>query len=227
MTDWNLDWLRNFAAKWLEYDSTEPDQAYGGTAADPWKNIDAWINEAYTDIINTARPEVPYENFKVTHTFTWPQGQVTLTLPMEVAYSQSLQMRDVTHLATGIEVMVYESQRAGGMYWKDRITLHWGNTQGPGEDKTYEWDYLADAEDLVDPLQSPILIPWRFRFLLGMHAVVLAREEVDEDNIPQAWRARRDKYLEDYLLSLAQGRLRFTLPPRIRPSISESSGVYV
>jgi hypothetical protein len=214
MTEYNLQWIRDFAAKRLDYDSTEPDQAYGGTTADPWMRLDTVVNDAYTEIINEAKNEVDQSNFLARYAFTWPADSLTYQLPRHIAYSKSEKLMNVTNHVIGDEARVFKSYRSGGLFWKDSRTLHWSTTTGPSEDKSFEWVYLADAEELQDAAQVPILIPYRWRFLLAWKATVLARVEIDEDDAPRSWYSRVERMMGDYIVDLGQGRLRFSVPPQ-------------
>ena len=224
---WDLQWVRDQVARKLDFDVNEPDEAFGGTEADPWKAIDAWIQESYNEIVNEARLEAPTDAFRVYLDFAWEANEVTLELPKYVAYSHSLQMYDITdNEPFGSEERVYPSARQGGIYWLDRLTLSWPNDRGPTEDKTFRWFYLADAEELLVPTQTPLLLPYRSRYLLVWHAALNARMEVDEDNGPATWRLKVEQLKEDYMLDLCQGRLSFTIPPRIsNRSLYDQTGV--
>jgi hypothetical protein len=135
-------------------------------------------------------------------------------------------LKDFTNDANvGEEVFVAKSSRTGGIYWWDDQTLHWGDSSGPAEDKSLVWEYLGEGEVLVDPLQVPIYIPYRHRYLLVWQAAVLARLDVDEDSVPQNWLRKADELLTDYIMDLSQGRLRFTVPPRQEGTFSSTSGV--
>ena len=226
MSTYNVKWILDQVADRLEFDSTEPDQAFGGTAADPFKRIRDWLNEFYTSLVNEVALEAPKEPFEVIHSFTWPSDQQEYELPKEVAWSKSLYLVDTTRGPPGEELFVYNSARSTGIWWKDRRTLVHPNSTGFNEDKTMEWHYLADAEELIDDAQEPILVPYRFRYLLVWGTAVYARSEVDEDVVPQSWATRVMKLKEDFSLDLCQGRLNFTLPTRIgRQLSSDTAGV--
>jgi len=224
---WDLQWVRDMVARKLDFDPDEPDEAFGGTSDNVWSAVDAWIQEAYNEIITDAILEAPEDVFKVYIDLTWAADSSTLVLPKHVAYSKSLQMYDITNDSTNPrEEFVYASSRQGGIYWLDRLTLSWPSSAGPTDAKTYRWFYLADAEELILPTQTPLLIPYRYRYLLVWKAALNARIEVDEDNGPALWRQKVEQLKESYHIDLCQGRLSFSIPPRIENrSLTDHVGV--
>jgi len=223
MTTYNVKWLLDRIAEKLEYDSTEPDQAFGGTTADPYKRIRDWLNEFYTETVNEVRLEAPKEGFEVTHQFTWEDGESTYTFSNEVAASKSLYLRDITNGEPGEELRISSTYRSGAIWWKNRTTLQHYNTTGWSADRTLVLHYLADAEELVDDAQVPVLIPYRHRYLLVWGTAWMARREVDEEAAPRSWEAKVHKMKQDYLLDLTQGRMELTVPPSIRSSIFDAN----
>lgn len=220
---YNVKWLLDRIAERLEFDATEPDQAFGGTTADPWKRMRDWLNEFYTQLINEVSLECPKSYLEVVHAFTWESGNQNYTLPKEVAWSRSLNLMDVTSGSPGNEILVFPSYRNGGVFWSTKDTLTIPSSTGWPQDKSMEWHYLADAEELVDDAQEVVLVPYRHRHLLVWGAALMAREEVDEGAVPQQWYMKVDRLRENYFLDLSQGKLNFTMPTRIGGSISNAT----
>jgi hypothetical protein len=220
MSVYNVKWILDEVARILEFDSTEPNQGFGGTVADPFKSIRAWLNETYTRIVDEASQEVSVGAFKAIHTFTWPASTVTYQLPREIACSRSLFLMDVTSGTPGYEEAVYPSYRSGGIYWRDRTTLSLPNSAGYSSAKDYEWHYIAGAEELIDDVQVPVLVPKSHRYLLAWATALEARTEVDEDATPPTWNVKVDRLMQNYLIYLHQGKLHFTIPTRIGQTLS-------
>jgi hypothetical protein len=104
----------------------------------------------------------------------------------------------------------------------DYRTLQWGST-GPGEDKTLRVRALARAEELVSGQEEPVLVPYDHRYLWIWEAALLAREFADDDNVPQLWVRRRDRYRDLFHQEVAS----ILAGAGDRPTIQLSDGYYV
>lgn len=203
---YNVQWLLDEIARLLDFDSTATNQAYHGGSADPWWRVRAGLNRAYTKVVNDAKLECPHDYFKGVYRCTWPSGDVTYTLPEQVYNSNMLTIFDVTNSEYGIELVVSDRSRDGGVHWDDYRTLRW-STAGPSQDTNLKFEYLMDAETLTHDAQVPLLVPYRHRHMLVWGGAIECRVELDEDTVPQSWANQAEAGRVGYIMDLSKGRL--------------------
>jgi hypothetical protein len=211
----NLGWLRRRVAWLLNQDLDEPDQDFAGRdGAHPWEEIDEAISAAYEDELELAIQETDRELFIVSEQLVWPSGQRTLALPTHLTGAQIERITDETYGTPG-ELLWVTTYNSGEVSFLDHATLQWG-TSGPAGAKTLRIFYLAQAQDLVSPLDEPTFIPSRFRRLLIWGAAAVIRRGVDEDDTPQSWVQQQHEMRLTMWQALSKGR----------PRASNRGGVY-
>ena len=221
----DLAWARAKLAKLLRFNYQEADEAFAGTAANPWQQIDDFLGEAYNAIVVDARSNVSPDIFVVLRTLTWASGELTLTLPSIVDLTSMFSIEDITNGDPGDPISVARNELPSyhsTVRMLDYHTLQWG-TEGPDETKTLRVKALGRAEPLTSEQEEPVFIPYDHRYLWVWEAALLAREFADDDNVPRLWMERRDRY-RDLLHQEIGG---FLAGAADRPSIQLSDGYYL
>lgn len=158
--------------------------------------IDWLINQAYQREVELGQVNGTIRWFRQHTTGTWPAGQTTFVLPVDVTQNQIIALVDETNGLPGYSFVVSEVQDLDGLFWLDYKTLQWG-TVGPGADVLVGIEYIAGAETLVNATDVPKWIPPQHHQVILWSAAVLARELADEA-APAAWyqnlKERRESY---------------------------------
>lgn len=190
----NLAWLRKRTAKWVQFDPDEADEAFSGPQGAPWETIDEAINETYKTCILDAAERIDPDYFKFSVSDTWPAADVSRQLPASISRTSLLYILDITNGLPGIKLEPTGGYNGSSeIYWSGMNVLTWGSV-GPGGDSILQFTYRAVPQELVEPLQEPDLLPYEFRDMLHIGAAIKLREEADEDNVPDSWRARYAKW---------------------------------
>lgn len=216
MSTRNLQWLHTELAHLLNFDPDSPDAAYLGSSSDPWALINSLAQEAYERIILDAITSVGSSYMFARYVdLTWLSTDVTKSVPSNVDYTAILDVRDVTNDTVGESKWIRPlgSSNTSELWWISPGTLQWG-TQGPGSDRTLRIWWVG-ADELVDELSEPTLIPFNYRQLWKWTTAVLARRYKDEDNLPERWLEQEDHWRTMFHNSLANGSPRGPAAPFI------------
>lgn len=205
----DLEWLRSKLAWLLSVDIENPGQQFGGTADDSNIELDDLTNQAYEFEVNEARENVTWKVFQRYEDVTW-KSSTQLTLPDNLRNRDFIEWRDVTNIATG-EPIEFSSF---GIEEISTGTFQWGEN-GPGQDTTIRMFYLADAVEMRDKGEEPVLIPWRFRWLLVWRAGVIAKTVANED-APAKWVKHCEDIQSQLHSSLSSGRPKLGNAARIQ-----------
>jgi hypothetical protein len=183
----NLGWARQRCSRYVHFNIDEPDEAFSGPASDPYQQIDDALNEGLTQILNKVVNSTDPDYFKISIPMTWLANVIQLALPVGVDRVSILELRDVTMGYPGVQIRpTFGYNSTSEIYWSGINLITWG-VQGPPSDKTLLINYVAGPKILKDPNEEPDLLPYRFRDLWPLAAAIILRQDVDEDNIPQAW----------------------------------------
>ena len=213
-TVYNYEWLLA-KLKWLVYfNDGQANQAFAGPSTDADKHFRDAINEAYREEIEEAQLNTMRAAWHRTHDLIWPNAQVTLELPDILVDKGVVEVRDITEGVDGPLLDIGDHMERHEIWRKDSNILQWG-TEGPGQETTMRFTYLAEAEELNQKPQRPKLVPARFIWLIVFSAGILMRE-VGEDKAPTAWYNKREALRENFHKSISRGWPMKTNGPRIR-----------
>lgn len=177
----DLAWAKAKVSRKLDFNPNQTDEAFSNDI------VEDLLNEAYDEDVNWAKMHGSRLYFLQNIEFTWPASQVTYDLSATPALENLdlYQFLDVTDRPNNPQEVV--------LPWRDRDTLAWYSSQGPGTARTIRARYLAHAEDLTSDAQEPLLIPPAHRWLWVTTAVILGRGEADDGM--SAWWANRQMNL--------------------------------
>lgn len=217
--------LQNETSDLLNFNSGQTDQDF--TAA----QIKDAVNRAYKREYRKAREEGSRHYFFAITDIIWPASDVTLPLPNNLRGSQIVNIKDVTDDATGFYVIIYDGgdppigtpawagqSLSGGIHWKDRNTLQWGN-QGPSTEKTLRVEHYPRSVDMVQDDDEPDLIPHDHREVIFWSAAVDLRRRADEAS-PQSWSRELAELRMDLHKEVSRGR------PNSSPTTISSNDKY-
>lgn len=163
------------------------------------------LNRAYKREVRKGKVEGHSAWYKVGQVETWPSGQQTFDLPNGLDQRNILRVYDQTDNDPGIPLDIASEGNSGRMFFKDRNTLQWSGQGGPGQDKTLNFVYTADATEMVSDGDEPFLIPPENRELLWYSAAVDLRERADEV-APGSWHQKLSDAQMDYWKVVSRGR---------------------
>lgn len=208
MSTRDLTWLRTEVCKALSVDPDNIDSAFSGSADDPWSYIDGCIVEAIDEEMSELEISSDPTRLMESQTIFWPSNQQRMTLPSPLDQADILRVDDETHVTPGDGVPIYDrnSRFEPEVSWYDKNTLQW-RMQGPGEDKTLRFFYIAEPGDIIGASAEPIYIPRRFRWVLVYGAAINARDKQGE-NHPVQWERKKIEWRERMHLAFSKGRPR-------------------
>jgi hypothetical protein len=200
----NLSELRDAVSYIVEYNEGQADQSYAGSTAQPWKRVDAAINEAYREEIRVASRMMSVRPFLRQFAVTWPADAATLAIPNQVLGATIVAVRDDTSSTPGpvVQIQPYLDE-PGGFYLYDGVTWGWAPT--PTAAKSLVVVYVATPEKLTAPDDVPTLVPNNDHDLLVWSSAVILAQIADEDTIPQRWVNRRDELRLQFHKQVALG----------------------
>lgn len=168
--------------------------------------LNAALQYAYNQEVEKGKQHGFAAWFKKTATFTWPAGQLQVTLPDSVVRSNVIAFYDITSSEPGtLFVVQQERERGGSAWWYEHDKLNWAGNTAPTTAKTLRVFYLANAETLANDAQSPQLIPPQFHQLVVIAAAVHLREVADE-SAPLSWLKTLEDWRFDFWKSISKGR---------------------
>lgn len=213
-TVYNYSWILA-KLKWaLNFNEGQADQNFAGPTTDPDRHYRDAINQAYKEEIEEAQIETSRAHWFRSMDITWPANQATFILPQTLVDKSVIIIRDVTDEQDGPELSIGDYADESEIWRLDSQTLQWG-TDGPGQNTTMRFTYLAEAEELSQASQLPALIPARYIWLIVWSAALLLRA-VAEDKSPIDWEKKRDDLREKFHKILSQGWPMRSNPPTIR-----------
>ena len=197
----------------LNFTSGGTDQDFSAT------QLKKALNRAYTREVRTAKLEGFQEWFKAVEEVTWTANSVTYTLPTSLRMRDIIEIQDITSYDPGYEITIHQGS-TGGIFWKDRKTLQWGQ-DGPPEDKTLRFFYFLQPVEMVNPDDEPDVIPSDFHEMLYWSAACELRKRADE-KAPFSWEKELGDIRLDYYKTLSRGR-----PVSQPPSVRFGNGISV
>lgn len=204
-------YLQDRCKLWLDNNPLQTDADF---STDTIKKI---LNEAYEFEVNKAKTEASQYYFYQNYNFTWPASQTTYSIegtPME--YMDQHNFQDVTSGEDkGYNINVY---------WRDRNTLYWGNSNGPSSARTIRCVYLARAEWLNADGDEPTLVIPAHRDLLALSAACLLRKIADEQ-APGSWLQELDERRRAWWKDMADRPAGSTAQVRSLPSLTTPDDV--
>lgn len=190
--------MQDEVSELLNFNSSQADQDF--TTA----QIKKAINRAYAREYRKGRQEGLKQWFMGITQVTWGSSDTTLTLPGNIRRSQITQMMDITASDPG-RIMVFASRGSlGGVFWKDRNTLQWGES-GPGEDKTIRIEYMPEPEEMSSDADEPELVGPAHHELIFYSAAIDLRTRADEA-APQMWLYELESLRTDFYKDVSRGR---------------------
>jgi hypothetical protein len=212
----DLEELREEVSYLVNFNPTQADQSFAGTATQPYKRIDSAINEAYQKEVNHARRMIRRQAFWTQHAFTWPSSTQTVDIPAEVAGKDIMGLRDDTNENPGYWLQFTEPTTSmGGLYVEDKDRWSW--FPAPSEDRTITVFYLASAEKLIDEGDVPSLLTSDDHWVIVWRAAMLLRIRADEQ-VSNDWKAEYKSTRDEFHKGVASGKPYLLPPPAIRHS---------
>jgi hypothetical protein len=212
----NLAYFRKEVSYKINFNVDQTDEDFRGTSVNPYDQIDRAINEAYRLETNKAVSEAGYEWCKKVTTLVWPASQVQLVLPNTLKRRALIRIEDITNSNSGYALWVQnkDNNTTPTLSWYDDVTLQWLES-GPAQDVTMQITYIAEPEDMLNPIDEPTLIPERHRDLITYSAwylLALVADNQVSKQIAEMLTERRFLFWQD----LALGTVREPSTPTLR-----------
>lgn len=210
----DLGQIREKVAYLVNFNSGQLDQDFRGTSGNSNKNIDAAINEAYTEECALAKSVASRDWFRRTLSFTWPADAASISIPAALRDRDIEVMRDDTSETPGPMVTTWDGVGVGSGLWRiDDAT--WGFYPTPSSAMTITAIYIAEPVELANDGDEPTLIPAAFRDLLVWSAGIVLKGIADEDP-PRFWLKKQNDWRFLFQKQIALGQPRQYPPVRVK-----------
>jgi hypothetical protein len=216
---WNLAELVVLTSRILNFNSRQANQDFSP------QDIKDTINEVYCDEIEEMIQHGDSRWFIVSEPQTWPSGSLTFSLPETL---QGRWIRSIVDVTFGVPGIAYwfDQWIDGAMFsWSDAQTIRWPDTVGPSEDRLLTFSYVADAEEMTNDQEVPLLLPAKFRHLLGWSAAIKLAAIGDREVATQ-WIRERDAIRERAMKFFSLRGPLLTGPPGILNTNRGLPGTY-
>jgi len=218
----NLDALRTKVSFLVNFNTGQADQDFAGTTADSNRDVDFAINEAYRDEVEKGKQNGNRNYFLETRSFTWPAGEQTQPIPLDVLGKTIIAFRDDTQLTPGPIAPKFDALVEGsGLFIVNRRTF--GLQPAPGTARTFTILFLANAAEMKESDDEPELIQPQFHDLIVWSAAILLKQVADQRSPPE-WLSKQLDYRNQWWKFLSLGSPVLHPPQRIRldnPDITE------
>ena len=194
----NFKELQDEVSELINFNSLQADQDFSAAQI---KNA---VNRAYAREYRKARQEGIRRYFSTTIDLTWKADDVTFLLPASIKNAQICKVTDVSHTDPGTAIVFDERGFLGDVFWKNRVTLQWGQT-GPNEDKTLRFEYMPEPEKMANDDDVPELIPSDHHEVIFYSAAIDLRTRADE-MAPPSWMNEREELRMDLYKDMSRGR---------------------
>tara|TARA_R110002020_G_scaffold230081_1_gene440853 strand:+ start:303 stop:950 length:648 start_codon:yes stop_codon:yes gene_type:complete len=194
----NFKELQDEVSELINFNSLQTDQDF--TTA----QIKNAVNRAYAREYRKARQEGIRRYFSTTTDVVWESGSVTLELPERIRGSQICRVSDVTSTDPGTMVVFDDRGFLGDVFWKDRVTLQWGQT-GPNETKTLRFEIMPEPSKMLTDDEVPDLVSPDHHELIFYSAAIDLKTRADE-MAPPSWMSEREELRMDYYKDVSRGR---------------------
>lgn len=196
----------------VSFNSSNVDQAFKGTAAEPNLRLKEALNAAYREEVSLGKMHGSKEAFYLTYEFTWEADAENLTIPTSLQGVQIVTILDNTNEDLGPPISKFDPTVGGiGLYTVDHETWGWYPT--PSSDMTLYAIYLAQANDLSDDTDVPYLIYNDMHDMLVWSAACYLYD-IKDLKVPASWMKRRDDWRLQYWKALSLGK------PMIFPGVT-------
>ena len=194
----NFKELQDEVSELINFNSLQADQDFSAL------QIKKAVNRSYAREYRKARQEGIRRYFTTTLDITWSANTVTIELPNGLKHAQLCKVTDVSATDPGTAIVFDERGFLGDVFWKNRVTLQWGQT-GPNEDKTLRFEFYPEPEKMNNDDDVPELLPPDHHELIFYSAAIDLKTRADE-MAPPAWLNEREELRMDLYKDMSRGR---------------------